>query len=437
VTEAFENPGHGFCDTAPAATVRPSGQGLQRPWLVLLGLVGPINLLMTLDRAAMTLSGPRIQQQFGFSLTEISAIIACVLWTYALLQVPAGALVSRFGARRMLFFGCLAWSMATIATPFAWSFGTFLIIRLAMGAGQSPDWSSSIVTIDNWFAPGRRARANSVLLGCLYLGSVVGGPLTTQITAHWSWKVSFFLYGTLGVVWSGLWYLLARDRPAQGLDAVRPPAPPAGRMRDGAGIMLRSVQFWAVGLHYMCLLTAQSFFQVLLPFYLMNARHLSYTSMGWLSALPWLVLYVAVFLSGGIADFILRRSRSVWLARTPMGIVGTLLCGGLIYVGSQLQGTMAMILVFSLALGFSSLSQISIWTSVQDLTRGRTGLVAGWTTFWGNAASGIAPIVMVGIQHITGSWTTALCLPLIAGILGAVCCALTHPERPIEMDKGP
>ncbi|NLI27478.1 MAG: MFS transporter [Acetobacter sp.] len=429
------------CDRDSSAVVdtkepsRASEDRKGKSWLILFGLIAPINFLMSLDRQAMTLSAPRIQEQFGFSLIEISMIIACVLWTYAAFQVPTGILVNRFGPRICLFVGCLAWSFATILTPFSGSFLGFMVVRLFMGTGQSPDWSSSIVTINNWFSPRRRARANSVLLAFLYLGSVVGGPLTTQITERYSWKLSFFVYGAAGVIWSILWFVFVRDRPTS-----TPLPPPALTDRQDKGWLqftrlLRSTQFWAIGLHYMCLLTIQSFFLVLMPFYLMQHRHMSYTSMGWLYSMPWLFLYLSVFVSGMIADHILKRSGSIWWARTPMGIIGTLFCGGLAVVGNLIDSTTLMILVFSVALAFSGLSQISIWTSVQDLTRTQAGILAGWTTCWGNAASGIAPIAMVYIVKHTGSWSAALSLPLVAGIIGALCCAWTHPERTINAEN--
>ncbi|GLP90666.1 MFS transporter [Gluconobacter frateurii] len=416
----------GLIDACGEKPVRTSWS---RGWIVLFSLVAPINLLMSLDRQAMTLSAPRIQQQFGFSLVQISLIIACVLWTYALLQIPAGALVNRYGPRKCLFVGCLAWSIATILTPICSSFFGFMVVRLAMGVGQAPDWSSSIVAINNWFPAGRRAKANAVLLGFLYMGSVIGGPLLTQITAHWSWKLGFYIFGFGGVIWSCLWAVFMRDRPpevqvAKGERTLLPGLP----MKQ----LLQSRQFWSIGIHYMCLLTIQSFFLTLMPFYLMDHRHLQFTSMGWLYSMPWSFLYVSVFLSGMIADLVLRRTRSLWKARTPMGMIGTFCCGTLVLIGDHIQNIPVMIVIFSFALGCSGLSQISIWTSVQDLTRGQTGLVAGWTTFWGNAASGIAPIVMVYIVRMTGSWSTALLLPFVAGLIGSVCCSATHPERPIE-----
>ncbi|MBM9400765.1 MFS transporter [Gluconacetobacter azotocaptans] len=408
------------------------------PWIVLFALIAPINLLMSLDRQAMTLSAPVIQHEFGFSTIQMSAIIACVLWTYAFFQIPSGTIVNTLGPRRTLFGACFFWSFMTIITPGAGGFLSFLALRMAMGVGQAPDWSSSIVSIRNWFSPEKRGRANSVLLGFLYMGSVIGGPLTTHITKQWNWRSNFYIYGVIGLVLSILWLVFFRDTPPRGdgggIDTAREDATAkveTAHLRRA----LRSWQFWSLGLHYMCLLTVQSFFLVNMPFYLMGARHVSYLSMGWLYGMPWLVLYLAVVAGGMISDTIQRKTRSVWLARTPMGVFGTGLCGLLVEIGCLAPSTNISIFLFCLALGLTGLSQISIWSSVQELTRRHTGLVAGWTTFLGNTASGLAPIAMTYIQGRTGSWPLAALVLTFAGIVGALCCLGTHSERPLHLEE--
>jgi len=405
-------------------------------WLLLWGLIAPINLLMALDRVAMTLASPKIQAEYNFSFIQTSMIVSCVVWSYAALQIPAGWLVSRFGPRRCLFAACLLWSAATIATPWASSFFGFMVLRLALGAAQAPDWSSSIVSVSNWFTPQQRARANSILLGSLYLGSIIGGPLTTEITSLLYWQDSFYVYGVLGLVLSAAWWLLFRDRPTEEVSAGND-APtvvsPKLRGRVVMATLLRSPQFWAIGGYYFCVLTIQSFYSVMLPHYLMQVKHISYGSMGWLFGLPWLCLYLAVFLAGFIADRIFKASGSLWLARTPLGMAGCLIAGTAIEVASWCSGTMTVMALFCLSLGALGFSQVSIWSSVQDLTRGYTGAVAGWTTFWGNAASGIAPVVMAVLARWTGSWPDALLLPVLAGVIGTICAAATRPHHVIEM----
>jgi len=401
-------------------------------WFYLLGLIGPINLLMSLDRQAMTLAAPKLQHLFDLSFVQMSIVVTCAVWAYALLQIPAGALVNHFGPRRVLFFGCFLWSVATLLTPWGIGLYSFIAIRMLMGSAQAPDWSASIVSIDNWFHDRERSKANSTLLGFLYLGTVIGGPLTTTLATYFSWKFSFYMYGTAGLVVSVLWLRLFRDRPhtvvTSTASAVPLPRQPAVFRK-----LLSSSQFWAVGLHYLCVLTMQSFFLVVMPFYLMNGRHIGYLSMGWLYGLPWFAMYISVFVSGYVADTIRRRTRSVWMACTPMGVIGTLMTAVLLGVGSHIENITVMIAFFCASLGFMGLSQVSIWTSVQDLTKHHTGIVAGWTTCLGNAASGLAPIAMAFIEHKTGSWSLALSLPMMAGVVGAFCCTLTHPERTIEI----
>lgn len=401
-------------------------------WGLLFGLIGPINLLMSLDRQAMTLAAPRLQHLFGLSFVQMSMVVSCAVWAYALLQIPAGALVNHFGPRKILFLACFLWSIATLLTPMGAGLYSFMAIRLLMGAAQAPDWSASIVSINNWFLSKERSKANSILLGFLYLGTVVGAPLTTILTAHFSWKISFYIYGPAGLIISFLWLTLFRDVPHD----RGTPSPAAEYKPRPQGVfrtLLKSGQFWAVGLHYLCVLTMQSFFLVVMPFYLMSGRHMSYVSMGWLYALPWFAMYISVFASGFVADLIRKKTQSVWMACTPMGIIGTLMTGLLLGVGCQVENTTLMIVFFCGSLGFMGLSQVSIWASVQELTKEHTGLVAGWTTCLGNTASGLAPIAMAYIEHVTGSWSLAVCLPVLAGLIGVFCCAFTHPERTIKV----
>jgi MFS transporter, ACS family, glucarate transporter len=134
-------------------------------WRLMFFLLAPITFVMSLDRTAIVVAAPTIQNEFGFTLVEMSWILTSFSWTYALLQVPAGWLAERFGPRRMLYWANLLWSLLTAATPLGGSFAGFAAIRALLGVGQSADWPSSVVAIQRWFPRGERAKGNSILLG--------------------------------------------------------------------------------------------------------------------------------------------------------------------------------------------------------------------------------------------------------------------------------
>jgi ACS family glucarate transporter-like MFS transporter len=404
------------------------------------GLVGPITFVMSLDRTAMVVAAPTIQKEYGFSLVEMSLILTSFSWTYAALQVPAGWLAEKFGPRRALFWANMLWSVLTAATPLGFSVTSFVGIRALLGAGQSADWPASILALKKWFPVRERSQGNSVLLGGLYLGPIAAAPLTTLVIATLGWHFAFYGFGVLGLLLGAAWLAWFRDDPRThprisraeaALIAGGQPAEPPGQ--PGAFLRcLSSVQFWAIGVQYFCLVLVQSFYTTWLPTYLMSDRHLSLKAMGVYASLPWVALFVMVFIAGAIADRVQRRTGSVWQARVPAAIIGFLVSAGALIAASRTPDVVAMMALLCVSLGAIGLTQVSIWSATQDLGRGSTGLVSGWANCWGNSAGFVGPVVMALLVQWTGGWTGALLGIALAGGAGAVLWLLVHPERPLD-----
>ena len=91
-----------------------------------------------------------------------------------------------------------------------------------------------------------------------------------------------------------------------------------------------------------------------------------------------------------------------------------------------------MMVLLCVSLGAIGLTQVAIWPSTQDLGRGATGVVAGWTNFLGNAGGAAGPLITAWLVGATGDWSSALLVIALAGVLGAVLWFFIHPERPLE-----
>src|SRR3978361_1295747 len=53
------------------------------------------------DRANLAVAAPSIKHALGVNDTTMGLLLGSFFWTYALMQLPAGWLVDRFGARIM------------------------------------------------------------------------------------------------------------------------------------------------------------------------------------------------------------------------------------------------------------------------------------------------------------------------------------------------
>jgi ACS family glucarate transporter-like MFS transporter len=402
------------------------------------GLIGPITFVMSLDRTALVVAAPTIQHEFGFSLVQMSLILTSFSWTYAALQVPAGWLAQKFGPRRALAWANLVWSLLTIATPLGFNVASFIGIRALLGAGQSADWPASVMALRRWFPRQERSAGNSVLLGGLYLGPIAAAPITTAVILAAGWQFAFYGFGLLGLVLGVAWWAWFRDDPqthprisageaatiAAGQDAQSAVVPRGAFLR-----CLGSLQFWAIGVQYFCLVLVQSFYTTWLPTYLINERHMSLKEMGVYASLPWVALFVMVFVAGWAADGILRVSGSVWQARVPAAMLGFVVSAGGLIAASRAPDMAVMMVLLCISLGAIGLAQVSIWSATQDLGGPITGLVSGWANCWGNSAGFVGPVLTAALVQWRGSWSGALLGIALAGGAGAVLWLLVQPQR--------
>jgi MFS transporter, ACS family, glucarate transporter len=198
-------------------------------WATLLGLLAPATLIMAVDRAVLAVTGPSLQSKFDLTLTELGGLFTAFFWAYAAMQVPAGLIVQRYGARLAMLWAIVIWSVMTIATPYAASFAILLILRIFLGMGQAADWPASIVAIGQKFSARSQPTANAVLLCALYVGPVIGAPLTGYFLDVWGLESIFIVAGGVGILFAAVWALLYRDNNGSeqkripGLPTASPP----------------------------------------------------------------------------------------------------------------------------------------------------------------------------------------------------------------------
>ena len=100
------------CDTLRAdacQSQRPATSG--RRWFIL-ALLTCFSTVCYVERINLTVAAKFIRDEFGLTDTQIGWSFSCFLFSYTLAQLPAGALVSRYGPRRVL----AAAGMVLIAT---------------------------------------------------------------------------------------------------------------------------------------------------------------------------------------------------------------------------------------------------------------------------------------------------------------------------------
>src|SRR5689334_9492240 len=82
-------------------------------------LLGAGVLINYLDRLNLTVAGPALHAEFGIGTVAYSFLLSAYSWTYALMQLPSGMLLDRFGVKKVGVAGTSLWAAACFSTAAA------------------------------------------------------------------------------------------------------------------------------------------------------------------------------------------------------------------------------------------------------------------------------------------------------------------------------
>jgi MFS family permease len=179
-------------------------------------------VLLYLDRFCITPVQAVMIDELSVNAEEFGRAVGGFFLAYALMQVPAGWLADRFGARLTLSAYVALWSLSTMVLGLAHGLAAVLLLRMVLGVTQAGAYPAAAAAIRRWVPLAERARANS----CVSTGGRLGGLLTIALTPFlmqaiaasfgWTtglWRPVFILYGAIGLTWAAAFWWFHRDRP--------------------------------------------------------------------------------------------------------------------------------------------------------------------------------------------------------------------------------
>lgn len=142
---------------------------------------------------------PSLTQQFSLStgmrsFVAISANIGIVIGI-----VPAGRLADRFGRRRVLIVGTVAYAVLTFATGFAQNAGSLIALRIADGMAMGAVFPIPYIFACELCPPHRRGRfiawADSFLSVGYFLSPLLALLLIPNVEDTTGWRIMFMIGG--------------------------------------------------------------------------------------------------------------------------------------------------------------------------------------------------------------------------------------------------
>ena len=89
------------------------------------------------DRINLSVAHDALQGTFGMSDVLFGYLLSSYNWTYAAMQLPSGALLDRFGVRRVMLVAIMLWSVASGLAAVAPTILLLFAARFLLGIGEA------------------------------------------------------------------------------------------------------------------------------------------------------------------------------------------------------------------------------------------------------------------------------------------------------------
>ncbi len=188
--------------------------GGRRAWLVYAGALA-VYVLAIFHRSSLGVAGLIAAERFHISSAQLATFTMVQLAVYAGMQIPVGALLDRFGSKRMLLVGLSLMTLAQLGFAFASSFAAGLTARVFVGMGDAMVFISLMRIVALWFPPARSPMVTQLtgLMG--QLGALVAAAPLSVALHGLGWTTTFLLASSVGVVLMVVLLAVVKDSPYQ------------------------------------------------------------------------------------------------------------------------------------------------------------------------------------------------------------------------------
>ncbi len=164
----------------------------------------------------------QLMAEFRIGASGLGALGAFFFYSYAGMQIPAGMLLDRFGARKILTFAVFISALGVMLFATTASFSMACFARFIIGFGSAFAFLSALFLASRWFSHQYFALIAGLVQfgGCV--GSLIGeAPLAFAVN-HYGWRSTLFAIGVFTLFLSVLYWWVIRDGKANHYPKIQP-----------------------------------------------------------------------------------------------------------------------------------------------------------------------------------------------------------------------
>ncbi len=414
--------------SAPASisNAAPAREDSARAWsIVVLLSLGMVIAYIARVNISVAVVMPEFRKLFHLTDSDRGLLGSAFFWSYAILQIPAGWLVDRYGVKLPYALGFLAWSVVTSVTALAGSLEQLVALRVLLGVFEAMAQPASIRWIRFNFPEKRRGLAVGLFMTGSKIGPAVGAPLAAYLLKQYDWRAMFFILGTASLLWLVPWLWLVRNDDRQREQA----AASTGAASMSFLQMMRNPIMWGTIIGTFCYMYFVYFCMTWMPAYFVEKRHLALSSMGLYTFFSFGGIALMSPLAGLAADRLIAGGRDAVAVRRAFVVAGFVIASTEVF--GALTDSVPVALFFAVfSLTGLGLATANYWAITQTLMPGGAiGRMVGIQNCAANLPGIVAPILTGWLIQRTGDYRApmqAIWCFLILGI--AAYCFLVRAK---------
>lgn len=304
------------------------------PFLFLLYIVA------YLDRINVSFGVLQMREQFGLSDRVIGRASGIFFIGYFFFQLPSNLVLEKFGVRRWISLLMVTWGVISCLMIFIRGPVSFYTMRFLLGAAEAGFFPGIILYMKRWFPAGARATAVAWFMTANPLAGVVGSPISGSLLNLHSagmggWQWMFLIEGMPAILLGGAVFLTLSDHPhdakwlvgeerawlLETLERERLTEPPVAA--GDFWKVLVSGRIWLLSIIYFAVSTTMYGITLWLPSVIRSISGLSYSWIGAVAVLPFLVTVVVMVAVGARSD---KASERRWHTAIPAFVAAVGLC---------------------------------------------------------------------------------------------------------------
>lgn len=154
-----------------------------------------------------------LAETFKTSAEQLGSLAAFYYYAYALMQIPVGLLMDRYGPRLLLTCASLLCTLGCIIFATAQTLGVAELGRFVMGVGGSFAVVGCLKLASLWFPVNRFALLTGLMVAVGMMGGVFGQAPVAKCVMLWGWRDTMLVGGLMGAVLSLIIWFVIADRP--------------------------------------------------------------------------------------------------------------------------------------------------------------------------------------------------------------------------------